>query len=272
MTKRGKVLRVPGEAPGLLMVEGRQFRFALDDLWTSAVPPVPGLVVEVKVDSKSQLTAIFVPADAQSQCKREALSSRRHKAIQNIANVIGRIGVMNIAVALVLVVAWRFLTNVSLQLPLVGRLDFTFWQVLGLIHEKHIVPIVHLRHGLYSVGYYGWLAAAALVGPFLTHIWKDRLALFGGVVPLVFTIIIWMLARTMLQNALSASIGETYADLGRNLRLGFLSVASFKIGAYLSIIAGVYFTFAAARQCFARRMRDAKDSLECSKSRVTPLS
>ena len=35
MTKRGRVLRVPGDTPGLLMVEGQQFRFAADSLWKS---------------------------------------------------------------------------------------------------------------------------------------------------------------------------------------------------------------------------------------------
>ena len=42
------------------MIEGQQFRFALDGVWRSEVPPKPGLDVEVELDHILQVTGITV--------------------------------------------------------------------------------------------------------------------------------------------------------------------------------------------------------------------
>src|SRR5512147_1427874 len=60
MTKRGKVLRDPTAGPGLLMVEGQQYLFALEPVWKSDVPPKPGLVVDVDLDGSGKIQAITV--------------------------------------------------------------------------------------------------------------------------------------------------------------------------------------------------------------------
>ena len=39
MKKRGKVLRDTTLGPGLLIVEGQQYRFTLQGVWKSAAPP-----------------------------------------------------------------------------------------------------------------------------------------------------------------------------------------------------------------------------------------
>ena len=56
--KRGKILRVPGAGPGLLIVEGQQFPFSLTDLWKSDLPPQVGMVVEAEFNRQGQLIAI----------------------------------------------------------------------------------------------------------------------------------------------------------------------------------------------------------------------
>jgi hypothetical protein len=66
MKKRGNILREPRHGPGLLMIEGRQFRFSLDGMWKSKLPPRPGLLVDVELDPSSQIIAIAAAGDLQS--------------------------------------------------------------------------------------------------------------------------------------------------------------------------------------------------------------
>ncbi len=65
MKKRGKILRDPRMGPGLLMIEGRQYRFCLDGAWTSEVHPTPGLAVEVKLDRRGQILAVTAASESQ---------------------------------------------------------------------------------------------------------------------------------------------------------------------------------------------------------------
>lgn len=250
MTKRGKVLRVPGDTPGLLMVEGRQVRFVIDGLWKSSVPPTPGLVVDVDLDGNSQLIAVATVADAQREHEHNEVTNAQSvaKAIHRFASEIAKCEVINLIATMTLIVAWCLLTNVSMQIPLVGRIDFTFWQVLGLLNKRNAIQAIDLRGESYSVGYYGWLAVVALAGPFLNRVWKDKRALLGGLVPFLFTLIIWMLARSMMQNAIAGNFGNTYADLGRDVRSEVMTVVSLRVGAYLSVLTGLYFSVVAAKQ------------------------
>ena len=41
MRTQGKVLRVPDVAHGLIMIEGRQFKFSGNTAWKSKVEPTP---------------------------------------------------------------------------------------------------------------------------------------------------------------------------------------------------------------------------------------
>lgn len=65
MNKRGKVLRDPRAGPGLLMVEGRQYQFWLNETWKSDVPPKPGLPVDVNFNARGQIQLISAVSAAQ---------------------------------------------------------------------------------------------------------------------------------------------------------------------------------------------------------------
>jgi len=58
MNTRGKVLRDPRTGPGLLMFEGRQYQFWLDQTWGLDVSPRPGLAVDVTFNAKGQIQLI----------------------------------------------------------------------------------------------------------------------------------------------------------------------------------------------------------------------
>ena len=65
-------MRDPHTGPGLLMIEGRQYQFWLDQTWGLGVPPRPGLVVDVTFNAKGQIQLIAaVPA---AQLEKEALA------------------------------------------------------------------------------------------------------------------------------------------------------------------------------------------------------
>jgi len=68
--KRGKVLREPGLGPGLLIVEGQQFPFCLQDLWRPDLPPKVGMVVEAEFNRDGLLIAIRAVPETKS---REAI-------------------------------------------------------------------------------------------------------------------------------------------------------------------------------------------------------
>ena len=65
MRTRGKVLRVPNVAPGLIMIQGRQFKFSTDIDWKSEVQPIAGLEVNVELDRELQIIAVTPVPESQ---------------------------------------------------------------------------------------------------------------------------------------------------------------------------------------------------------------
>lgn len=242
MRKRGKVLRLPTEAPGLLIVEGQQFRFFHDSSWKSVIAPAPGLVVDVELSNTSQVvgvTAVEQPL-ATSEPSTEIAGSVFATGIQKVVETVGTI---NLVTGTALTVGWLYLTNVSIQVPLVGKLDFTFWQVLGLLNCKSALQVIDFRNGQYATGLYGFFALAVLIAPFLRNLWQDRRTLLGGFAPLLFTLVIWTMARSILQNA---AVRAVPARSGTGSEM--MSAISFGPGAYLSLLAALYFSISAGKQ------------------------
>jgi hypothetical protein len=65
MKARGKILREPNRGPGLLMIDGRQFPFLIDEIWRSGILPKSGLEVEVEFDKNFQIAGITPLPEAQ---------------------------------------------------------------------------------------------------------------------------------------------------------------------------------------------------------------
>src|SRR5262249_13456310 len=205
MKKRGKVLRDTTAGPGLLMVEGQQHAFELGGQWRSQLPPKPGMVVDVEFGHNGKAQAIY--AVAESQIAKEqadaALAAAKGKRTALASSMVARFGIPTLVAAGLLIVSWFYLYTISLQTPL-GSLDFTFWQILGLLNSKNAFELLAQNgRGGPSPGPYGLLAVAALAGPFLHHFWKDRLAVLGGLFPLAFILVIALVVRSTVDSALS---------------------------------------------------------------------
>src|SRR4051812_5202057 len=136
MTKRGKILRDPISGPGLLIVEGQQYPFALEGVWKSEVAPKPGLPVDVEFDSAGKILSIVAVPEAQiaKEQTEAALRAAKEQGGKIFGQVVAKVGMPVLVAGAVLVISWVWLTAVSVQAPFGGKLEFTFWQVLGFLN------------------------------------------------------------------------------------------------------------------------------------------
>jgi hypothetical protein len=226
MKKRGKVLRDTCSGPGLLMMDGRQYRYVLEGVWKSEIQPKPGLVVDVELDASGNVQSVTVVDEAQLGREEAALAMakvRRSRAAEQPK----RISLPHLAAAGLLAVGWFILPAVSVQIPFPGRLDITFWQILEFLNAGGVPEFLDAR-GTSGAGFYGATALLACTGPFVHRVWKKPRARFGGLLPLVFMIVIGFLFRSSIVNA-----------VGRVISLG--------IGSYLSALVCLYFAFESVR-------------------------
>jgi len=160
------------------MMEGLQYRFSLEGVWKSETPPKPGLVVDVELDQRGKVQRITVVSESQlaSEQAEAAVGLARQKGENLASSRLATIGMPSLAAAGLLAAAWFFLTAASIQFPFPGRLDFTFWQILGFLNAGNVPELLDRSSGP-STGLYGLAAALALAGPFIHHFWKDKRAL-----------------------------------------------------------------------------------------------
>ena len=243
MAKRGKVLRDPNSGPGLLIVEGQQYPFALEGVWKSEVAPKPGLVVDVDFNGGGQISSITAVPDsvlAKEQADL-ALKAAKEKGGQIFGQVVAKVGMPNLVCGLVLLISWFWLNAVVVQVPFGGKFEITFWQVLGLLNASNILEVLgsNMRG---SAGMYGFVALVCLAGPFVQYFWKDKRAALGGVLPLVFMVIVGIMVRNSISNAMGpVPSGGMYAEMQRQAQEEMSKAISYGMGIYLAVLASLYF-------------------------------
>jgi len=257
MKKRGTVLREPGNDPGLLMIEGQQFKFSLDGIWKSPVLPKSGMTVDVELDPGSQILAITPVAD--SQLAREqaevAMAKAKEKGGEMFGKLVAKFGMPNVIAFCLLILGWFFLATVSIQLPPLSKANFTFWQVLGLINASNALQAMN-PNGSFSTGIYGLLAVIALLCPFVHYFWKDKRAVLGGVAPLLFMLVVWLMVRSAINNAFggaAAAGGEMLGDMAKQMQAEVMSAVSLGLGAYVSGLVSLYFAGMAIKKFMAAK-------------------
>jgi hypothetical protein len=247
MTKRGRVLRDTTSGPGLLMMEGQQYRFSLEGVWKSETPPKPGLVVDVELGARGKVQGITVVPD--SQLAREqaeaAMALTRQKARNLASSLVARSVMPSLAAAGLLSAAWFFPTAASIQVPFPGKLEFTFWQILAFLNAGNVPELLDGNRSS-GAGVYGFVAIVALLGPFIHHFWKDKRALLGGLLPLAFMVVVGIALRTNIHSALGSGNAGSNADVGKQTHEAMKAV-SLGLGSYLSILASLYFAFTSAK-------------------------
>ena len=245
MTKRGKILRDTSAGNGLLVAGGQQYSFTLDGIWKSEVPPAVGMTVETEINESGQVRWLRAVNDAQmaKEQVQAALTAAKGKGMEIFSGVVARVGAVNLIVFLVLLIGWFFLSAVSIQSP-VGSMGFTFWQLLGFLHAKNAADVLMAGAGKASTGIYGLLGFLCLIGPFVRYFWKDKRAMLGGVLPLLFMLIVWLIAHSSMNSALGLGAGsgvDPNDPLVKEMTKEVSNAISMGFGVYLSVLACLYF-------------------------------
>jgi len=261
MKKRGKVLRDPHIGPGLLTVGGRQMPFVLEGVWKSEVPPKPGLAVDIDFNARDEIVAITVVPD--SQLAREqaeaAIAAAQKQGVVMVSRMIARFGLPMLIAAGALLVGWFVLSAATVQTSL-GRVDFTFWQLLGLLNSNGAFEgMFEGARGASSAGLYGFLAVLAWAGPFLSYFWKDKRAALGGLLPLVFMVLVALMVRGSIHNSLSMQAGGALDAMVQQMREEAMHALSPGSGAYVSGLASLYFAGVGIRGFFTAKGREKAD-------------
>jgi hypothetical protein len=260
MAKRGKVLRDPNSGPGLLIVEGQQYPFALEGVWKSEVAPKPGQVVEVTFDTTmGQIAGITaVPDNVLAKEQADiALRAAKEKGGQIFAQVVAKVGMANLVAGLVLVASWFWLNAVVVVVPFGGKMEVTFWQILGLLNASNIIEVIG-NASRSSAGMYGFLALVCLAGPFVQYFWKDKRAALGGVLPLAFMAIVAIMVHNSINNAMGpVPTGGMYADMQREAQEEMSKAISYGMGIYLGVLASLYFAGIGLKNFLAAKATEA---------------
>jgi hypothetical protein len=248
MAKRGRILRDPRQGLGLLMVEGRQYPFLMDRLWRSEVPATPGLVVDVDFDTQGNLNGIT--AVSQSQARNyEHQPVRRYWSLQSaIESWLSGSGVfLRLAPTAALLLCWLFLNAVSIHLPFFGRLDLTFWQVLGYLDSDNLRHVTDITTNP-DAGGWGFLGILALMGPLLPFVWKEPWAHLAGILPLSFITLVGFRIVVVMQSVLDPTISSSYRSPDTQ---GMLHAVGLGLGIYLSTSLAIFFAVFSAKQFLA---------------------
>jgi hypothetical protein len=268
LKKRGKVLRDTSSGPGLLMAEGRQYPFALEGVWKSEVASRPGLTVDVEFDQGGQIVAIIVVPESQlaKEQAEAAMAVAKEKGAALASGLVARFGVSTLVAEGLLIVGWFFLAAVSLDAPLLSKVQFTFWQVLGFLNSNNMLEAMGGGRNSPSAGIYGLLAIACLAGPFLSHFWKDKRANLGAALPLAFMLIVALMVRSSVHSALGGGAEGMYAEMQQRAQDEAMKAISLGMGAYLSVLVSLYFAGIGARKFLVAQASEAHTYVPPQKS------
>jgi hypothetical protein len=244
MTKRGKILRDTSAGNGLIVVDGQQYPYTLEGTWRSEVPPAVGMTVEAEINDAGQIVWLRAVQDSQltKEQAQAALMAAKGKGAEIFSGLVARVGALNLGALLLLLIGWFFLSAVSIQSP-VGSMSLTFWQLLGFVNAKNALDVMQGGTGSASTGIYGLLAFVCLLGPFVRYFWKDKLAVLGGVLPLLFMLIVGLIAHSSLNSAMG--MGGTGVDpndpMVKEMTQQVSQAITIGVGVYLSLLACLYF-------------------------------
>jgi hypothetical protein len=246
MKKRGKVLRDTSSGPGLLMAEGQQYSFSLEGVWKSEAPPRPGLVVDVELGNDGTVQSVTAVPESQiaKEQAEQALAAARAKGSALASSAVARFGMPTLVATGLLIIGWFFLSTISINAGFLGKMDFTFWRVLSFINAKNAFEALGTLKDGGSAGFYGLLGVIALVGPFLAYFWKDRRAVLGGLLPLLFMLLVALLVR----NAIVSTTAGAPAEMMDAARDEIMKQISIGMGAYVSLLAAVYLAFISVKK------------------------
>jgi hypothetical protein len=253
MKKRGKVVRDTSVGTGLLSIEGQQYPFELEGMWRSDLAPRVNMTVEVEFNDQQHIVAVqTVP---ESQLAREqaevAMRNAKEQGLRLSQGMVARFGIDTLTATALLVCGWFVFDTMSVQIAAGYGMGLSFWKILGIVNSP-LGVMSALGGSGGGAGMYGLLAIVALAGPLVPFFWNDRRAHLGGLLPLLFMLLIagciYFGISDSVKQAQGAALavgGSEAAGMAAEMASGMAREAmraiSIGLGGYLSVIASLYF-------------------------------
>ena len=188
---RGKIMRDTNAGPGIVFVNGEQKTFTLETHWKSGTPPKVGAVVEVELDDQGGVLAVTLvdeTALAKEQAQK-AMNFASENGKQYLGVVIARVGAPVLVSIGLLLIAWLFLSTITVQITPSKSQGFTFYDILKFLNSSG--SAFESLQGLSrsaSAGFYGFLMYVAALAPFAPHFHANKYLQLGYCAPLLYIV------------------------------------------------------------------------------------
>jgi hypothetical protein len=223
------------------------------------------------MESSGQVTAVHAVPESQlaKEQAEAAMAAAKEKGAAVAAGLVAKFGIPHLVAAVLLVLGWIYFASVTVDASLFGKFEFTFWDILGFLSAKNILDVLGAGGRAPSAGIYGFFAVVCLVGPFLSYFWKDRRAHAAGVLPLLLMVIVAFSVSSRLNSAFDdggnanaaraprGSIYQMQAEAQRQAREEMMKAVSLGMGAYLSVLASLYFAGTGVKRFLVAKATEA---------------
>jgi len=234
------------------MMEGRQYVFTTETVWKSGFKPELGMVVDVELAQDGSVAAVRGIPQSQLTEEQTACGARRSMTESRRDSCdAGELGVANLIAAGILLGAWFMLSAAAIKTP-VGRVNVTFWQLLGILHSNAALDGLMQGEIPANPGLYGLGALVSLAGPFLHYAWNDRRAFLMDMLPLAFLLAVGIVLRNDALDNLRAAGNHGIADAAGSDSSSVILIAA---GYYVSVLASLFLAGNGLRRFLAARPR-----------------
>jgi hypothetical protein len=206
---RASILRTPGDNPGLLFLDGRQWPFTLDNVWKSPVAPSVNMLVDVDFDGEGNITAIAA-VDPQQAAKeklnqiggeaKEQVDKAVVIASQGVGALASRMGKATLAATVIVWIAWFFMPGLSFSVSFFGAgqtKSFALWNALSFDPNNNMNPG--------SAGLLNLIVIVGIVAPLVASFIRHPQARYLYAAPLACLLIAWFTIQHEFSQALVAA-------------------------------------------------------------------
>jgi hypothetical protein len=264
MNTRGKILRDTSAGAGLLVIDGRQLPFTLEGMWQSAEAPRTGMTVSAQLDEAGNIVGLAPVPEAQLAREQSQLilDAARAKGGALAGELTARLGLPMLVSLALLAAAWFALNTIVVSVGPQFSVGLSFWKLLGVLNAPNGVMASLNGGGADGAGLYGFMAVLALLGPAAPHLWADRRAHLGALLPLLFMIAVALTFYQGINNAMGAARaaassfgggGELIAGMQQNMLREAMRAVSLGLGFYLALAVSLYFAGRGALRYLAAR-------------------
>lgn len=247
---RGKVLRDTSRGDGLLVAQGKQFSFTLEQHWRGDAAPAVNQSVDLDLDAAGELQTVR-PVDLSrlaGEHSQNILAMVQLHARRWLAGAGKQSDRKAIIASVLMLLATTFFSVLSVRVMGAHTVDASFYDVLRVINGND--PQMVLAGRGPGAGVFALLWAAAVFGPLWPALRAERFAPLAFFLPLVLWLAaaggIFLAVRRAMSaaNQLSSFMGNSRAarNMAQDMVMGMWDNTTLGVGFYLSLAVTAYFT------------------------------